>query len=151
MYISSESIWYISHGMLLIKIQFLENLWNFSFCRFHLIFASITLYIDQRNPSISFVYGLFWLFAGTAYAYDDAETSSDSDDEVLRRYQQSVQRAPSITGSVRSLRSNASSVRKGKGELTYPVHLDFNVIPNRRPFVFHNTLRRLCQEGNRCS
>ena len=42
---------------------------------------------------------------GTAYGnYDDQDTSSDSDDEVLRRYQQSIKRVPSS----RSIRSSAS-------------------------------------------
>ena len=35
------------------------------------------------------------LVAGGAYAYDDQDTSSDSDDEVLRRYQQTMARSQS--------------------------------------------------------
>ena len=55
---------------------------------------------------------------GSAYAYDDAETSSDSDDEVLRRYQQQIQRVPSNRSlksnrSARSHRSSASKTSKG--------------------------------------
>ena len=48
---------------------------------------------------------------GTSYAYDDQETSSDSDDEVLRHYQQSIQRVPSQR-SVHSSRSQKSSASK---------------------------------------
>lgn len=48
---------------------------------------------------------------GSAYAYDDADTSSDSDDEVLRRYQQSVQRVPS-NRSIHSQRSGRSAASK---------------------------------------
>lgn len=52
--------------------------------------------------------------AGSAYNYEDQDTSSDSDDEVLRKYQQNAQqRQPSF----RSTKSGASKVSKAsKGE-----------------------------------
>lgn len=50
---------------------------------------------------------------GSAYAYEDQDTSSDSDDEVLRRYQQSIQRVPSQK-SLQSGRSQRSAATEGK-------------------------------------
>ncbi|KAI0237580.1 hypothetical protein LSAT2_011892 [Lamellibrachia satsuma] len=52
---------------------------------------------------------------GSAYSYDDADTSSDSDDDVLRRYQQSMQRSQSVHSYSQSQKSQASSK---KGQMT---------------------------------
>ncbi|XP_069118703.1 synaptotagmin-14-like isoform X2 [Argopecten irradians] len=62
---------------------------------------------------------------GSAYAYQDDETSSDSDDEVLKRYQSTLTTTQSIrrtdtTNSFRSSKSTKSSKsRKSVTEKTY--------------------------------
>ncbi|KAK2147357.1 hypothetical protein LSH36_557g01031 [Paralvinella palmiformis] len=69
---------------------------------------------------------------GNAYAYEEQDTSSDSDDEVLRRYQQSIQRVPSQRSvhSTRSQKSSASKVSKtnivyNNSSITFLVQVDF--------------------------
>lgn len=52
------------------------------------------------------------IFAGNAYNYDDQDTSSDSDDEVLRHYQQSVRHS----GSTHSLRGKNSTQSSQQGD-----------------------------------
>ncbi|KAL5008176.1 hypothetical protein ScPMuIL_013757 [Solemya velum] len=63
--------------------------------------------VSSRNRKVS---------NGSAYAYEDDETSSDSDDEVLKRYQKSLVTGPGVrqSESSRSLKEKLISPEHGR-------------------------------------
>ena len=56
---------------------------------------------------------MVFVSTGKAYSYDDADTSSDSDDDVLRRYHQTMQRSQSVHSY--SQKSQTSNMKGNNG------------------------------------
>jgi hypothetical protein len=72
------------------------------------------LRIDSKVKILPLIFQSVVLFSVGAYAYDDQETSSDSDDEVLKRYQDSLAAGAHVTKQdLSSRRSSAASKKSG--------------------------------------